>query len=81
MGCASKKEMSFLIGRQKRNEFSNRSGQDKRKMSNIAGLSRPTKQKRSFQTGEKNNNNISDLDDNKCKCVNEMCLSVFNARL
>ena len=48
-------------------------------MNNIAGQSGQTKQRQRFQTSEKKNNNASDLGDNKCKCANEMYLSVFIA--
>ena len=50
-------------------------------MINIARESRPTKERRSFQTGGSKINNESYLIDNKCKCANEMCLSVFIAGL
>ena len=47
-------------------------------MNNIAGLSVPAEQKIKFSNqGEKKNNNLPDLGDKKCKCVSEMCLSVF----
>ena len=53
----------------------------KGKMNNIAGQSSSTKQRWSFQTGGKKNNNVMDLGDNKCKCANEICPSVFIAGL
>ena len=48
----------------------------KRKTNNIAGQSGPTKQRRSFKTGRKKNNNALELGNIKYKCPNEMCLSV-----
>ena len=47
----------------------------KKRTNNITCQPGPTKQ--SFQTSGKKNNNISDLDDNKHKCANKKCLSVF----
>ena len=38
---------------------------------------RKKKQRQSFQTGGKKNNNVSDLGNKKCKCANEMCFTVF----
>ena len=48
---------------------------------NISGQSGPTKQKRSFQTGELENNNVSDINDSKCRYADEIRLSVVIAGL
>ena len=77
------------LGIQMRSDFSNKPGQAcKREMSlptrrekkkiqinNIAGQSEPTKQRQSFQTGRKKNNNVSYLGDNIC--ANKMCFDFF----
>ena len=64
--------------RQKRNEFpKGRVELQKRKTNNIARQPGPAKQRQSFQIGGLNINNESYVVDNKCKCSNEMCLSVF----
>ena len=67
-GRDSKSEMSFPVGQV---------GSKERKTNNIAGQSGSIKQRWSFQTTGLNINNVSDLGDKKCKCANEMCLSVF----
>ena len=46
-----------------------RLGKKKWKTINTASQSGPTKQRRSFQTGELKNNNALDLGGNKCKCA------------
>ena len=43
----------------------------------IANQYRSTKERRSFQTVERKNNNISDFGKIKCKRSNEICLPVF----
>ena len=48
---------------------------------NIAGQSRPTKQRWSFQTNGYKINNESYLVNNKCKCDVKMGLSVYITRL
>ena len=57
------------------------SGYNKRKTNNIASQFEPIKQRWRFETGGKNNNNALDLSNNKYKCANERCLSIFTAGL
>ena len=65
-----------------RGDSSNWPGQKKRKINTIAGQFGPAEQRKKFSNqGEKKNNKLSDLGDNKCKCVSEMCLSVFIRKL
>ena len=40
-----------------------------------------TKQRQNFKINGEKNNNVSDLGKNKCKCADEMCLSVFTTGL
>ena len=77
-----KREMIFSMSRQRRNKFTNGPIQKKkkRKTNNIESQSGMKKQGRNFQPVEKKKKNVSNLGDNKCKCANEMRLSLFITR-
>ena len=66
-----KKEMFFSRGKDKK----------ERKTNDTADIFMPTKQTQNLQAGGNKHNIVSNIIDNKCKCANEMCLSVFLTKL
>ena len=78
-GPANERWFSQLVGLAKEKWVFQRAGPKEKGRQIIWRVSpeRQKKKKKKFSKWRKNNNNVSDLGDNKCKCANEMCLSIF----